>query len=293
MGTIFLKQGVIHMHHTFGGWYYRIQSDTDTLAIIPAYHKSKENKFCSIQLITRDCSWNIPFSYDALHQTKNCFQIGVNHFSDKYIQLNINTPTLTAKGHLQLGPLSPIRYDIMGPFRYVPFMECRHIIKSMKHSVTGELEINGTVYRFHNAVGYLEGDRGRSFPKHYAWTQCTFSEGSLVASVAEIPIGPIHFTGIIAVVLWEGKEYRFATYLGAKVVRIASGEIIIQQGKWTLCAKLLEQSSQPLLAPIDGEMVRTIHEHVICRASYRFQIDGTTLFQFESDEAAFEYEYPI
>lgn len=281
------------MQQIFGGWYYRIQSDTDTLAMIPAYHKSGQNPFCSIQMITREQSWNVPFPCETLYQKGDSMQIGPNHFGDSGIHLELESETLTAIGDLKFGPLTPIRYDIMGPFRCVPFMECRHTIKSMRHTVTGSLRINQALYDFQNAVGYLEGDRGRSFPDHYAWTQCFLPKGSLVLSVAEIPMGFFRFTGIIAVVMWQGKEYRMATYLGAKVLHIQSGEVIIRQGSWTLSAKLLEQSGKPLLAPVDGSMVRTIYEHVICRASYHFQIQGQTVFQFVSDRAAFEYEYPL
>ena len=39
-------------------------------------------------------------------------------------------------------------------------------------------------------------------------------------SVADIPIAGIHFTGIIGNILWEGKEYRLATYLGARLVHL-------------------------------------------------------------------------
>lgn len=280
------------MHSVFGGWYYRIHSDTDTLAIIPAYHKNGHDRFCSIQMITRDHSWNITFPYEELRQRGRHMQIGPNHFAENGIHLELETVNFSAVGNLKFGPLTPIAYDIMGPFRYVPFMECRHIIRSMTHTVTGSLKLNQTVYHFENALGYLEGDRGRSFPKHYAWTQCFFPEGSLVLSVAEIPIGSFCFTGTIAVVMWQGKEYRFATYLGARVLHIQSGEVTIKQGKWTLSAKLLEQSANPLLAPVNGNMVRTIHEHVVCRAAYHFQMNGQTVFRFVSDCAAFEYEYP-
>lgn len=280
------------MRPYFGGWYYRIQSDTDTLAVIPACHKNRDKQFCSIQMITKERSWNVSFPYESFRQDGCQMQIGPNQFGENGIHLELRSETVTAVGNLRFGPLTPIGYDIMGPFRYVPFMECRHAIKSMQHTVTGSLKINQTVYPFEHAVGYLEGDRGTSFPKHYVWTQCFFPEGSLVLSAAEIPIGSFCFTGTIAVIMWKGKEYRFATYLGARVLRIQAGEVVIQQGGWTLSAKLLEQFGHPLLAPVNGGMVRTIHEHVVCRASYRFQIDGETIVQFESDRAAFEYEYP-
>lgn len=280
------------MYENFGGWYYRIHSDTDTLAIIPSYHKNGQHQFCEIQLITKEHSWQIPFSCENFRKDGNQIQIGSNHFNDNGIQLHLEKEGITAIGNLRFGPLTSLRYDIMGPFQYVPFMECRHTIRSMRHSVTGSLKLNQTTYCFENDLGYLEGDRGKSFPKYYVWTQCFLPKGSLVLSVAEIPMGLYRFTGIIAVVMWRGKEYRMATYLGAKVVFMKAGEIIIRQGKLVLSAKLLEDSGNPLLAPVHGKMVRTIRENVACHAEYYFQVNEKTVFQHESVCAAFEYEYP-
>ena len=110
-------------------------------------------------------------------------------------------------------------------------------------------------------------------------------------SVADIPMAGIHFTGIIGVVLWQGKEYRIATYLGARVVRIQNKMVRIIQGNLELDARLLEASEQPLKAPAKGNMVRTIHESASCRAFYRFRKEGCTLFAFETDRASFEFEY--
>ena len=58
-----------------------------------------------------------------------------------------------------------------------------------------------------------------------------------------------------------------------------------------LTAKLPEKRPQPLSAPADGAMVRTIHESAACRAAYRFTKDGKTLLAFETDKASFEFEY--
>lgn len=192
---------------------------------------------------------------------------------------------------MDFGPLSPLKYDIMGPFALVPFMECRHSVLSMRHSIRGNVWINGQEYLFQNAWGYWEGDRGRSFPKEYIWTQCCFSEGSLMLSVADIPMAGIHFTGIIGAVLWRGKEYRIATYLGARVVRTQNKMVRIIQGNLELDAWLLEASEQPLKAPAKGNMIRTIHESASCRAFYQLRKEGRTLFAFETDRASFEFEY--
>ena len=110
-------------------------------------------------------------------------------------------------------------------------------------------------------------------------------------SVADIPIAGLHFNGVICVVYWRDREYRLATYLGARAVRIQGGRVKIVQGNLELEARLLERDDRPLKAPSMGDMVRTIHESAACRAFFRFRKGKHTLFAFETDRASFEYEY--
>ena len=279
------------MHSYYYGWYYRCQSDTQTLAIIPSVHKTKDGNHCAIQLIMDAEAFHVPFPYRDFRKDRSQIEIGSNRFGDEGIHLDIHTPELHVIGDLRFGPFSPLRYDIMGPFRYVPFMQCRHSVFSMKHTVHGEISINGMPYIFRDATGYMEGDRGHSFPKEYLWTQCSFPEGSLMLSVADIPFGPFRFTGIIGIVHLHGKEYRIATYLGAKPVRITPGKIIVRQGNFTLTIEPEAFSGHPLQAPVGGAMHRTIYEHPSCKVYYRFEINRKTLLELDAPNAAFEYEY--
>lgn len=281
------------MQGCFYGWYLKCQSATHTLAVIPAIHQSGRERTCSIQIITDNCAWSVDFGADEFRQWKQKISIGYNQFSESGIKLKIRTPELIVKGKLFFGPLTPLKYHIMGPFALVPFMECRHSVLSMQHSIFGTVQINEQRYFFNNDRGYWEGDRGRSFPKEYAWTQCFLPHGSLMLSVADIPIAGIHFTGIIGNVLWRGQQYRLATYLGARPVKIQNGTLRIIQGDLELDACLLEPSGHPLKAPAAGNMVRTIHESASCRAFYKFRKNKHTLFAFETAQASFEYEYPI
>lgn len=280
------------MKNYFCGWYIKCQNCNQTIALIPAYHISSGEKTCSIQLITDERSWNITFPDTALYIDNSCVEIAGNYFGREGIRLDLQTPELTARGKLSFGTFSPLRYDIMGPFRYVPFMQCRHNVFSMKHAVAGHLEVNGTAYDFSDGTGYIEGDRGSSFPKEYLWTQCFFPEGSVMLSVADIPFCGFHFAGVIGVVQFRGKEYRIATYLGARVIKLRDGEVAIQQGRKTLTAKLLEAKGQPLAAPEGGSMRRIIRESAACRVSYTFHEGDKELFSFISDRASFEYEFP-
>lgn len=278
----------------FCGYYFKCQSPTQTLAVIPAFHKHRGQRSYSIQLITDDGNWNVPFSKGVLRQdgTRPWAVIGKNSFQETGLRLELHTQELTATGSVRFQNLTPLAGDIMGPFRFLPFLECRHSVFSMAHTVEGCLHVNGKTYAFQNAAGYMEGDRGRSFPRRYAWTQCCFDGGSLMLSVADIPLGPLVFTGVIGVVWWRGSEYRLATYLGGGAKRIENGEIIVRQGGLTLTARLLEQRAHPLLAPCAGAMTRTIRESPACRAAYRFEQDGQVLFAFETQQASFEFEYP-
>lgn len=40
------------MRNYFCGWYFRCQSDRQTIAVIPSVHRTKDSDFCTIQLIT-------------------------------------------------------------------------------------------------------------------------------------------------------------------------------------------------------------------------------------------------
>jgi hypothetical protein len=182
----------------------------------------------------------------------------------------------------------------MGPFRFFPGMECRHHLVSMAHEVRGRLEIDGRVHDYAGALGYIEGDSGRSFPGRYLWTQCIPEAGtprSVMRSVAEIPYLGLNFTGAIGFILLDGQEIRLATYLGAKVLEIADGCVALWQDGYTLEIQFDLDGAISLQAPVDGGMSRAIGERLLGRARYRFSRGGHTVFDFTSESASFEYEY--
>ncbi len=277
----------------FYGWKFKCQSDTQTFAVIPAVHRTGRKRTCSLQIITEEQSWTVTFPGEAFRKEGRTIAIGKNRFGKRGVRLSVCAPGLKVEGKLAFGDLFPLRYDIMGPFSLVPFLECRHSIWSMKHRMWGKVSVNGETYSFDGAQGYWEGDSGRSFPEEYIWTQCIFPAGSLMLSVADIPMAGFHFRGVIGVVVLDGREYRFATYLGAKISEIGDGMVKVMQGNLELEAALLERTGKPLKAPAQGDMARTIRESAACRARYRFRKGNRTLLAFETDRASFEYEYGI
>ena len=275
----------------FKGWYFKCSSNDKTIAFIPAYHRSNRRETASLQIITDEAAFNIPFDSLKYCEKPLCVNLGKCVFSEEGIKLNIKNDELTIIGELRFSCVSPIKYDIMGPFHIVPFMQCRHSVYSMRHFVDGKITLNGQQFDFENGQGYIEGDGGYSFPNRYIWTQCLFENGSLMLSVANIPLFGFHFTGIIGVVLIDGKEYRIATYLGAKIKHIGDNTVTVCQGNYEITAKLIKKNAQPLYAPVNGTMNRIIHESASCIAYYKFSCKGKLLCEFTSDRASFEFEY--
>ena len=280
----------------FEGWYFKHQNPQgQPLALIPAFHIDREGRrTASLQVISKDQAWWLEYSETQLKVSQRLFQvqIGQSSFGHQGINLHIQQDNLSLCGSLHYGPFTALRSDIMGPFRFFAGMQCAHGVISMGHSLSGTLELNGEHLDFSDGIGYIETDRGRSFPTKYLWTQCLWDgpdQGSLMLAIATIPLPVGGFTGCICSVLYRGREYRLATYRGVKIEARSSSGAVIRQGRYRLEAELLSERRQPLRAPVEGRMERTIHESLCAEVRYRFWHGDSLLFQHTDSNASFEY----
>lgn len=299
------------MSDYFYGWYFRCQGEEESVAIIPAVHISGKDRSCSIQVITTEKSVyaDFPIGLFRMNRAKGVLQIGNNLFSPKGISLrleafpvydskgetdlrqkNVGAEGIPVQGVFRFGEFSKPRYDIMGPFSWIPGMECRHAVYSMKHTVNGKLRIGEKKFSFVNGMGYMEGDSGTSFPKNYIWTQCFWQDVSFMAAAATIPLGKFRFTGTLGFLLIDGKEYRFATYLGASVKKMGNGQLVIRQGAYYLRIRMVHPEGCVLNAPSNGQMTRQIREEMGCRAELTLMKGKRVLLRRVTNQAAAEYE---
>ena len=263
------------------------------------------NQSAFIQVITNQESWHIPFPFSEFSASGGKFavKIGINLFSENGIWIDINENGLIIKGRISYGRFTPIRYDIMGPFSILPFLECHHGIHSLHHTLKGSLQIDNTVYDFSGGQGYIEQDWGVSFPKKYIWMQTNdfmkepdsakdlgkAEEGCLFLSIADIPFLRKNFTGCICILYIGQTEYRLATYLGVKILQANKKSIILLQGRYTLVIDVQDSGSQSLHAPRQGEMSRIIQESESCRSHIRFFKSSSLLLDMESKNTSFEF----
>ena len=280
----------------FEGWYLKHQTPQgQTLALIPAFHAgSNGRRTASLQVISNDEAWWLEYPEAQLQVFRRPLQvqIGQSSFGGQGIDLHIRRDGLSLCGSLRYGPFTPLRSDIMGPFRFFGGMQCAHGVISMGHSLDGTLELNGKRLAFSDGIGYIETDRGRSFPSAYLWTQCIWDgpeRGSLMLAAAAVPLPVGGFTGCICSILYRGREYRLATYRGAKIEEWSASGAAIRQGKYRLEAELLNEQPQALRAPVEGRMERTIHESLCADMCYRFWYRENLLFQHIAPNASFEY----
>lgn len=276
----------------FEGWYVKIENAELSIAFIPAYHITKSgHKSASLQIIWNNHSIYIPFSEKQVLINKKRFHIEIdkNLFNEDGISLDIDFSHYKIQGKLFFSSFTTIKYDIMGIFHFFKKMQCNHGILSMHHKVNGFLQINDKRYDMNNANGYIEKDWGTSFPKHYLWTQCHLTNASIMLSIAHIPIYKYSFQGVIAIVYYNHKEYRFASYLNAKILKYEENHIIIKQHHMILEIIVLNKKGQPLAAPIHGSMNHIIKESILATIQYRFYIHNILVLDEINDKASYEF----
>ena len=102
-------------------------------------------------------------------------------------------------------------------------------------------------------------------------------DASVMLAIAEIPLGPIRFTGCIGIVALGETEYRFATYRGVRIVEHTPTMAEVRQGDMSLRVEVLDDRGHKLQAPAQGLMDRTIHESPSVPARIRFVKGGEPL----------------
>lgn len=264
----------------FEGWYFKVVNadETKAFAFIPGIAMDEEgNKNAFIQVLDGIKKTSAYHRFDASlfipAEGKFLVDIGDNSFSENKIVLNLSD----VKGELNFTGNIPwpkpfYSPGIMGPYAFVPFMECYHGIVSMDHTIHGEIEVNNEKINFDNGRGYIEKDWGRSFPSAYIWLQTNhFSKPgiSLKASVAKIPWIRNSFVGFIAGLWLHDRLIRFTTYnksvLRKTFVDTEKAEIVIENKNYRLEILAHRDRATALASPILGLMDGRIEESMTSR----------------------------
>jgi tocopherol cyclase len=292
-----------HFHHVinrggtyFEGWYFKLvdAKGLRPYAIIPGVFLGAD-AHCFIQVLDgRDGTSDYHrFPLHDFHASPDSFdiRIGRSRFTRSEIFLDIDATETTAqkrvKGKIGCSswndwPVTLTSPGVMGPYSFVPFMECNHGILSMDHALTGELSVDEAYTCLEGGRGYVEKDWGRGFPKGYVWAQSNHfaEEGiSISASVAQIPWLTGAFCGYLIGFLLRGKLHRFTTYTGASIEHIDVDKntyrLCVRDRKYRLHLHASRTGGALLHAPYDKQMVERVAETMNSRIELRFEkVDG-------------------
>ena len=172
----------------------------------------------------------------------------------------------------------------MGPFSYLPFMECNHAILCMKCDIKGMVKFNKNEIDLENGSGYIEKDWGCSFPKSYIWCQGNNFKNkdvSFMISVANIPFKMFDFTGVICVLKINDKEYKFTTYNNAKIINYENDRLLnitLKKGSYEINIKSDYNEGKKLLAPVKGKMKKEILENIDASVKVILKKDNKVIY---------------
>jgi tocopherol cyclase len=283
IGSIFHPerfQGWNRNRNYFEGWYFKVvnEDETKAFAIIPGIaidEHGKRQAFVQVLDGKKHTANYHKFEFSSFTPATDRFEVTIqdNYFSGNRIRLNL--PELS--GELQFSgnvpwPLSWYSPGIMGPYSFLPLMECYHGIVSMDHSISGSLTSGDEILNFDKGRGYIEKDWGQSFPSAYVWMQTnhfSITGISLKTSVAKIPYLGYSFVGFITGIWLGDRLIQFTTYnqsvLRKSLIDAEKVELVMQNKNFTLEIRTLREPSTALASPILGLMDGRIEESMNAR----------------------------
>jgi hypothetical protein len=266
----------------FEGWYFKVvdHSEKKAFAFIPGVAMDETgNRQGFIQVLDgrHNTALYRRFDYSDFKPSPGRFEVRIldNYFSENKIRLNL--PEVSGELYFidTVGWPKPWHSPgIMGPYSFVPFMECYHGIVSMDHAINGQLEVEGKTVNFNNGRGYIEKDWGRSFPEAYVWMQTNhFTEPgvSMFASVAKIPWIRNSFTGFISAVWLHDRLIKFTTYNSSKLRKCYIDkhkvELVIENRLHRIEIAVKRNHAAALASPVQGFMDGRIEESMTSEVS--------------------------
>jgi hypothetical protein len=273
----------------FEGWYYKLVdgAQRNIWAIIPGIAIDNHGGFeAFIQVYNGITGKTHYFRYELkdfrVASDEFEIKIGSNRFSDSGISLAIHQEGHEIKGDLDFGTLKPwpitrIIPGAMGPFAFLPRMECSHAVLSFDHEITGSLKFDGKEFNFTGGRGFIGKEWGRSHPSSWIWIQSNHfpvKETSLSVSIATVPYLRWFFPGFIIGFLHEGQIYRFTNYNRAKITDLAINEDIVsmkvERKKWILEITAFQSGGTKLRSPSNGQMVEYVTESLTSSVKVNF-----------------------
>jgi hypothetical protein len=306
----------------FEGWYFKqVSADRSEIwSFIPGISRggNEGEGYSFVQVIEGKTgrTWWFEYPLEAFRASTRelDIRVGRNVFAEKGLVLDLSGEEGRFRGELGFGPFArlPSRLywpGVMGPYSFIPFMECRHGLVSLDHGVEGSFERDSRRVEMGRSGsggsglgrGYIEKDWGSSMPSSWIWMQSNDFESpgdSFMLSIADIPWLGSAFTGFLCVGRLGGgdprgsRPLREATYTGARLKEFRLEDdrlsLALERGGSRLEIEASRTRGGLLRAPVKGLLTRRIAESVDAAIRLRWIRGDETAFQGEARGAGLE-----
>lgn len=280
----------------FEGWYFKLSLNAaTTLSLIPSVHEHGEFSYASLQWILSTGhdvkSWAVTYPKGSFKLTLQPFHLvlGASYFTETDIRIEEDDLQLS----VHFKTMNHYTGDIMGPFRHFhQSMPCSHGL--LVTNGVAQVSIQSPLVQGEFTSGiYVEKDWGDTFPNRYIWCQANFPNQNayFFFSIATVKVNLINFTGFIANLTLQEKNYTFATW-NLSECRVLGDptdiRIGLARGNRMLKARIRPQHSVHLNSPVQGMMDSTIRESLSAPLELKLRNFGISSTTYSTQTASVE-----
>ena len=296
----------------FEGWYFKLvdSSRRQAFAFIPGVSFASDPRYSHsfVQIVDGKNAlyWYEQFPVQSFSAESDRFSTTIqgNQFSSQGLILNIQNPSIKAKGEIAFcnllkWPDNFLNPGSMGFYNYILKMQCYSQVCAMDFDLEGVLEINGQKVDFSGGRGYIEKNWGSAFPYSWVWIQCNHFQkerASLSCSLAHIPFWVTSFRGFLIGLFVEERFYAFTTMNRSRVELIQKDNDVLMNIRNTKHTLSLETSTEKenfilLKGPREGQMVPLVQENLqgTVKLELKENRGGKVLFSDVGTCAGIEY----
>lgn len=294
-----------HGSNYFEGWYIKItmEEEKNAIAFIVGTSQTKKEEHAFIQIIDniRKKTEVLDYPITSFSVENKPFKVTLPGFRFSETELYFEHPEMVIDitfSNIRNFKSSLYAPTIMGPFSYLPYMQCRHSVCSIYHEIYGRVQIKNFIKEGKIGIGYIEKDRGVSFPKKYIWFQSESQKDKhcCMFAIADVPVYKYAFEGILGFISTPDLQLVIGSYYGAKCTGIKKWKakqhtiykIELIQRKIRVHIEIIQANKYPLQSPIEGSMIGKVYESLDSYAWIRVYKDKMLLFEGKDSCCGFE-----
>lgn len=279
----------------FENWYFRLvdANKEKVVEILVGKSMGEKGTEAFIQIMGEGIEEPICMTYpvEKMINTQKGIQIEENSFGAEGIELNLSSEKFSLKGEMSFHHHKMLKQSfwlpgLMGPFKYLPFLESYHEVICLDHVIMGNLVLNEKTLSFDKGKGYIEKDWGKTFPKVWVWAQCNHFEKhdmAVMIGIARVPIFLEYHTGFAIPIFYNDKLEVFSNYRGGQIAKLYRYKgyihLIVTQKNMVLDIKIYGSDEISCTTSRSTHMIRDVYSCEQSKIEIKMMKDNQVIFE--------------